>query len=610
MVEGEGGREGEGEGEGERERESQPFLLWRVPWTVTLWLGYPTPPHRRKPSSQGHLVCRKEVCLAPPLATAFTSLPSPNENHFLLDVEKCWATHPGEGVFPTLNNNEPHFTFTRLVSPTPTPVLSLTDSETQGELRLLRGGEVPMTSSEGDAQRRPLSETLFFSQRGVWPPGLAAPSEPVVLSEEAFPLPHNSPVAKENDPDTTVVEDEGVSGFCTPGNKGRSSGLPSPGKAENPDKRRKTDDAAAPGVPGKQGERADGKGDGAGRDGGEGRLHARPAGQEGAAAVNNQDETSARILGATEKFTQHQEMSSTKAEERHRDLLHWQHQLHNEQELFKKEVVNKFLGLDKAMDELRMGQAEAASVADPARRAVENLEKTNRGGAGGKGGGGAPAAVGVTKEDLDKMLEGVETRLTKFVVTEVGKLQDRPLNKNEEKLPRRTGWNARQEDTGVLIGGFPPHTRKAKVEDFIKKMCGVLLVEPAEIFSLGKRTQYGMIKMQANEEAWQFVRDVKTKEWVRKFEGYDLWATIPEGRERPHPAVPQGRLGHQESRRQAEPGLRGRLPEAASVRGRPARRQGEQGRVHARTRRTGTSRDEVRRAGPRTRRSWSSPRRA
>ena len=56
-------------------------------------------------------------------------------------------------------------------------------------------------------------------------------------------------------------------------------------------------------------------------------------------------------------------------------------------------------------------------------------------------------------------------------------------------------------------------------------MCDVLLVEPVKIFSLGKRTQYGMIKMQTNEEAWQFVRDVKTKGWVRKFEGYDLWAT-------------------------------------------------------------------------------------
>ena len=121
----------------------------------------------------------------------------------------------------------------------------------------------------------------------------------------------------------------------------------------------------------------------------------------------------------------------------------------------KKEVVNKFSGLDKAMDELRMGQAEAASVADTARRAVKNLAKTNRGGVGGKGGGGAPTEGGVTKEDLDKMLEGVETRLTKFVVTEVGKLQDRPPDKNEEKLPRRSGWNARQEDTGALVEDFP-----------------------------------------------------------------------------------------------------------------------------------------------------------
>ena len=330
--------------------------------------------------------------------------------------------------------------------------------------------------------------------------------------------------------------------------------------------------------------------------------------------MNNQDDTSARILGAIEKLTQHQERSSTKAEERHRDLLHWQHQLHNEQELFKKEVVNKFSGLDKALDELRMGQAEAASVADTAKRAVENLEKASRGGAGGKGvgggGGGAPAAVGVTKEDLDKMLEGVETRLTKFVVTEVGKLQDRPLNKNDEKLPRRMGWNARQEDTGVLIGGFPPYTRKAKVEDFIKKMCDVLLVEPVEIFSLGKRTQYGMIKMQTDEEAWQFVRDFKTKEWVRKFEGYDLWATksYPKDTTAPSRAArlsgPSGKPSTSRTwtSRSTTRSCKCSWETSSSARWTRA--------SSCWTRRTGTLPEEVRRAGPRTRRSWSSSRRA
>ena len=58
------------------------------------------------------------------------------------------------------------------------------------------------------------------------------------------------------------------------------------------------------------------------------------------------------------------------------------------------------------------------------------------------------------------------------------------------RISRRMGWNARQEDTGVLAGGPPPHTRKMAVEGGLEKICEVLLIEPVEIFSLGKRTQY------------------------------------------------------------------------------------------------------------------------
>eukprot|EP00972_Heterocapsa_arctica_P094074 13875905-Heterocapsa_arctica.AAC.1 len=75
--------------------------------------------------------------------------------------------------------------------------------------------------------------------------------------------------------------------------------------------------------------------------------------------------------------------------------------------------------------------------------------------------GGPP---GLPQPDLENLLNGIEARLGKFVVEEVAKIQVppplpvpplHPLPHN----PRGGAWGRRQDDFGVLIGGFPIHTR-------------------------------------------------------------------------------------------------------------------------------------------------------
>ena len=75
---------------------------------------------------------------------------------------------------------------------------------------------------------------------------------------------------------------------------------------------------------------------------------------------------------------------------------------------------------------------------------------------------GRATAGGITRDDLDGMTKTAEERLTKFAASEVPKLQDRlggggggrgggggEGGGGSQNLPRRMGWNARQEDTGV-----------------------------------------------------------------------------------------------------------------------------------------------------------------
>jgi hypothetical protein len=75
----------------------------------------------------------------------------------------------------------------------------------------------------------------------------------------------------------------------------------------------------------------------------------------------------------------------------------------------------------------------------------------------------------------------------------------------------------------VLVGGFPVHTRNAKVEEVLNFMCTKLGVNPMEKFSLGKRTQYGMLKMATRDEAWAVIKQIK--ESRDDFMGMQLWAT-------------------------------------------------------------------------------------
>eukprot|EP00972_Heterocapsa_arctica_P063006 9295617-Heterocapsa_arctica.AAC.1 len=50
------------------------------------------------------------------------------------------------------------------------------------------------------------------------------------------------------------------------------------------------------------------------------------------------------------------------------------------------------------------------------------------------------------------------------------------------------------------------------------------MVELLESFSLGKRTQFGMMKMRNMNEAWSLVKEIKGNPLMR-FDGQVIWAT-------------------------------------------------------------------------------------
>jgi len=217
------------------------------------------------------------------------------------------------------------------------------------------------------------------------------------------------------------------------------------------------------------------------------------------------------ILGAIHRLTSMQFDQGKAAEGRHLEILKWQEESRNEHNQFKTVVENKFQDVDNAIDEIRVNTARALSLAEEATKVRQE--------------GGDPAA-------LATMLKETEERLSKFVIEEVQKatVHGRPAQQASgsgsgpsRQAPGSSRWSDRQEDHGVLVGGFPVHTRSAKVEEVLNFMCTKLGVNPMEKFSLGKRTQYGMLKMATRDEAWAVIKQIK--ESKDDFMGMQLWAT-------------------------------------------------------------------------------------
>ena len=67
------------------------------------------------------------------------------------------------------------------------------------------------------------------------------------------------------------------------------------------------------------------------------------------------------------------------------------------------------------------------------------------------------------------------------------------------------------------------HTRSTKVEEVLAHICTIFGINPQDKFSLGKRTSYGMIKMNTRDEAWALIKHIKDHQG--DFQGFKLWAT-------------------------------------------------------------------------------------
>jgi hypothetical protein len=232
-----------------------------------------------------------------------------------------------------------------------------------------------------------------------------------------------------------------------------------------------------------------------------------------------------RILTAIDRLAAMQHQQGEAAERRHVETRNWQVDFRREQDVFVQNVKEKFSEVDRAIDEIRTGTAKALSLA-------EELAKSRAGGGGDAGA-------------LEQKLKETEERLSKFVIEEITKMGNQP---GASRAPQWAGpanaggggggagggsggrdrgrgsWNDREEDFGVLVGGFPLHTRASKVEETLKELLRKHNARAVDSFSLGKRTQYGMIKMGSKEEAWEIIRKIKGVGGGNVM-GMQLWAT-------------------------------------------------------------------------------------